>query len=66
MHSVQTLNPHNPERKTVFADASAYLQPDHDRYGEITPDVNATMGEADWLAAVATGESSALAACTTG
>jgi hypothetical protein len=55
MHSVQTLNPHNPERKTFFADASAYFQPDADRYGEITPDVNATMGEADWLAEIADG-----------
>mgnify|MGYP000274207312 CR=1 FL=1 len=55
MHSVQTLNPHNPERKTFFADASEYFQPDWDRYGEITPDVNETMGEDDWLAEIAAG-----------
>lgn len=55
MHSVQTLNPHNPERKTFFADASAYFQPDDDRYGEISPEVNETMGEADWLARIADG-----------
>jgi hypothetical protein len=55
MHSVQTLNPHNPERKTFFADASAYFQPDGRRYGSITPDVNETMGEADWLAEIAGG-----------
>lgn len=55
MHSVQTLNPHNPERKTFFADASEYFQPDWNRYGEITPDVNETMGEDDWLAEIAAG-----------
>jgi len=55
MHSVQTLNPHNPERKTFFADAAAYFQPDADRYGAVTPDVNETMGEDDWLAEIADG-----------
>jgi hypothetical protein len=55
MHSVQTLNPHNPERKTFFADASIYFQPDHDRYEAITPDVNPTMGDADWLGEIADG-----------
>ncbi|WP_283402404.1 hypothetical protein [Halorubrum sp. DM2] len=55
MHSVQTLNPHNPERKTFFADASVYFQPDLDHYGSITPDVNATMGDDDWLATIADG-----------
>ncbi len=54
MHSVQTLNPHNPERKTFFADASAYFQPDADRYGSIEPDPNETMGEKDWCHRVAT------------
>ena len=53
MHSVQTLNPHNPERTTFFADASAYFQPDESRYGDLTPDVNETMGEADWVGEVA-------------
>jgi len=53
MHSVQTLNPHNPERKTFFADASAYFQPEDERYGEITPDVNETMGDANWAAEIA-------------
>lgn len=52
-HGVQTLNPHNPERKTFFADASAYFQPDHDRYGAIAPPPNDEMGEDDWLATVA-------------
>ena len=55
MHSVQTLNPHNPERKTFFADASVYFQPESDRYGAISPDVNSTMGDADWLAEIADG-----------
>ncbi|WP_225333584.1 hypothetical protein [Halomicrobium urmianum] len=55
MHSVQTLNPHNPDRKTFFADASVYFQPEEGRYGEITPDVNSTMGDRDWLAEIADG-----------
>ncbi|WP_207589918.1 hypothetical protein [Halomontanus rarus] len=55
MHSVQTLNPHNPERKTFFADASAYFQPNESRYGELVPDVNETMGDADWLAEISVG-----------
>lgn len=55
MHSVQTLNPHNPERKTFFADAAAYFQPEDDRYGAIRPDVDETMGDADWLARIADG-----------
>lgn len=59
MHSVQTLNPHNPERKTFFAEASEYFRPDGDRYGAITPDVNETMGEADWLTEIADGFASA-------
>lgn len=55
MHSVQTLNPHNPERKTFFADASVYFQPEAARYGTIEPTVNATMGESDWLAEIRDG-----------
>ncbi|WP_459191131.1 hypothetical protein [Halosimplex sp. J119] len=53
-HSVQSLTPHNPERRTFFADASAYFQPD-DEYGAIEPNVNETMGEADWLATIEDG-----------
>ena len=54
MHSVQTLNPHNPERKTFFADASAYFQPNEDNYGQITPATNPSMDPDDWLAEIAT------------
>jgi hypothetical protein len=48
-HSVQPFLPHNPERKTFFAHASAYFQPESERYGRLSPVPNETMGEADWL-----------------
>lgn len=47
-HSVQTFLPHNPERRTFFAHASSYFQPD-DSYDGVTPVPNETMGEDDWL-----------------
>ena len=52
-HSVQPFLPHNPERKTFFAHASSYFQPDESRYGRLEPVPNETMGEADWLAEIA-------------
>jgi len=51
-HSVQTFNPHNPERKTFFARANAYFQPD-DRYDRLRPTVNPVMGEEDWIERIA-------------
>lgn len=53
-HSVQTFNPHNSERKTFFARASAYFQPSDD-YGELHPVINPVMGENDWLDEIADG-----------
>lgn len=51
-HHVQAFSPHNPERRTFFARASSYFQPD-DRYGELTPIPNKTMGRTDWINMVA-------------
>lgn len=48
-HAVQTLNPHNPRRRTFFARASSYFQPG-DGYGRLEPVPNEEMGEHDWLA----------------
>jgi hypothetical protein len=50
-HTVEAFCPLNPVRKTVFADAGAYFQPQHD-YGEIAPVPPSTMGEDDWVATV--------------
>ncbi|MDR9381481.1 MAG: hypothetical protein RI560_07400 [Natronomonas sp.] len=50
-HTVEAFCPHNPVTKTVFADAGAYFQPQHD-YGEIAPVPPSTMGEDDWVATV--------------
>ncbi|MWV40676.1 hypothetical protein [Natrialba sp. INN-245] len=50
-HSVQTFNPHNPERRTFFSRASAYFQPDGG-YGRLKPVVNETMGDNDWVAEI--------------
>lgn len=47
-HSIQTFNPHNPERRTFFSRASAYFHPD-DEYGRLEPVVNETMGKQDWV-----------------
>lgn len=52
-HSVQPFLPHNPERRTFFAHASSYFQPDGDRYGRLKPVPNETMGENDWLERIA-------------
>lgn len=51
-HSVQGFLPHNPERKTFFAHASSYFHPDETQYGRLSPVVNETMGEEDWLARI--------------
>ena len=53
-HSVQTFNPHNPKRRTFFARASSYFQPD-DGYGQLKPVPNETMGDSDWLTAIVDG-----------
>jgi len=51
-HSVQPFLPHNPERKTFFAHASSYFQPDKERYGRLSPVPNEEMGDEDWLARI--------------
>lgn len=51
-HSVQPFLPHNPERKTFFAQASSYFHPNEEHYSRLSPVPNETMGEADWLAAI--------------
>jgi hypothetical protein len=51
-HSVQPFLPHNPERKTLFARASAYFQPDEEEYGDLSPVPNEKMGDADWLSTI--------------
>lgn len=50
-HHVQTFLPHNPERRTLFARASAYFQPNED-YGRLAPVPYEGMGENDWLAMI--------------
>lgn len=52
-HSVQPFLPHNPERKTFFAHASSYFQPDETHYSRLSPVPNEVMGEEDWLATIA-------------
>ena len=52
-HSVQPFLPHNPERRTFFAHASAYFQPEESHYGRLSPVPNGEMGEEDWLATIA-------------
>lgn len=52
-HAVQPFLPHNPKRKTFFAQASSYFQPDGKEYGRLSPIPNETMGEDDWLARIA-------------
>lgn len=65
-HSVQTFLPHNPERRTRFAEPSSYFRPD-DRYGRLEPVPYAGM-DGDWVAAVAEGlpEEVALTSWTVG
>lgn len=52
-HSVQPFLPHNPERRTFFAHASSYFQPNESHYGRLLPVPNEEMGEDDWLATIA-------------
>ena len=47
-HAVQTFSPRNPDRKTHFAHASSYFQPD-DRYGTLAPTPYEGM-DGDWVA----------------
>jgi hypothetical protein len=51
-HHVQAFTPHNPERRTFFAEASSYFQPG-EGYGTLEPIPNETMGDADWVAEIA-------------
>ncbi|MFC6734437.1 hypothetical protein [Haladaptatus sp. DYSN1] len=51
-HSVQAFTPHNPERRTFFAQASSYFQPG-DHYETLQPVVNETMGDDDWIETIA-------------
>jgi hypothetical protein len=53
-HAVQPFLPHNPNRKTFFAQASAYFQPDMERYGRLSPVPNETMDDDDWLVRIVT------------
>ncbi|WP_225336395.1 hypothetical protein [Halomicrobium urmianum] len=50
-HSVQAFAPHNPERRTHFARASAYFRPG-DGYGRLEPIPYDGM-DGDWVAAIA-------------
>ena len=50
-HAVQAFSPHNPERRTHFAHASAYFSPD-DRYGQLKPIPYEGM-DGDWVADIA-------------
>ncbi len=50
-HAVQAFSPHNPRRKTHFAHASSYFQPDGE-YGELRPRPYEGMDE-DWADAIA-------------
>lgn len=51
-HSVQTFNPHNPDRKTFFSRASSYFHPEGD-YGRLQPVPNPQMDDANWVAEIA-------------
>jgi len=48
-HSVQPFLPHNPERRTFFAQASSYFYPG-EGYGRLRPVPNEAMEGTDWLA----------------
>lgn len=52
-HTVQAFLPHNPERRTFFARASSYFQPD-DRYDTLEPVPNPDMS-GDWVDQIAAG-----------
>jgi hypothetical protein len=52
-HTIQAFTPHNPERRTLFARASSYFQPD-DRYSRLEPTPYEGM-DGDWLAAITAG-----------
>ncbi|GAA0253897.1 hypothetical protein ACFFQF_17795 [Haladaptatus pallidirubidus] len=47
-HHVQAFLPHNPKRRTLFARASSYFQP-NDGYGRLTPVPYEGMNGNDWL-----------------
>ncbi len=50
-HTVQAFLPHNPRRRTLFAEPSSYFRPD-DRYGRLEPVPYPEM-EDDWVETVA-------------
>lgn len=52
-HSVQTFHPHNPNRRTFFAHASSYFQPDG-HYETLAPIPNERMEDDDWVEKIAT------------
>ncbi|AFK21311.1 hypothetical protein E6P09_16910 (plasmid) [Haloferax mediterranei ATCC 33500] len=52
-HTVQAFSPHNPERRTFFARASSYFQPD-DGYGRLEPVPYEGMS-GDWIDEIAAG-----------
>lgn len=51
-HTVQGFLPHNPERRTFFAHASAYFQPGN-RYEDLSPVPNERMDDVCWLTMIA-------------
>ena len=53
-HHVQAFLPHNPKRRTFFARASSYFQP-NESYGKLQPVPNETMDEDDWLGQISDG-----------
>lgn len=50
-HHVQAFLPHNPKRRTIFAQASAFFQPG-DCYGRLTPVPYENMEGNDWLGTI--------------
>lgn len=50
-HHVQAFSPHNPQRRTVFAQASSYFHPG-DTYGRLEPIPYGAMADDDWLAQI--------------
>lgn len=50
-HTVQAFLPHNPQRRTLFAEPSSYFRPD-DRYGRLEPVPYSGMDD-DWVGTIA-------------
>lgn len=51
-HAVQSFLPHNPKRKTFFAQASSYFHPSEEDYGQLSPVPNEQMNGDDWLSQI--------------